>query len=178
MAYTELDLRKLKTQALKDVWHSMIGKEAGIKNTTGLKTGEEILAAILKGQDDPGFLEPFLKVRQTTHKAKEPAPVVEMPKGNADSGETKKQPQKRGPKPKANPIVMPKAGKVRTEAIESTELPLEPRTVEKTKVKKFHIGSTLVFIDLETNTVYEAIGNTPGSPCGRWDPISRQVCPE
>lgn len=170
MAYTELDLRKLKTQALKDVWHSMIGKEAGIKNTTGLKTGEEILAAILKGQEDPQFLEPFQKIRQITHKAPETASVVEM------SGETNKQ--KRGPKPKANPIVMPKPGKVRLEAVESTDLPLYTSDVEKRKVKKFHIGSTVVYIDTEANIVYEAIGNTPGCPCGTWDPVARQISPE
>jgi hypothetical protein len=169
MAYTELDLRKLKGQALKDVWHLMIGKEAGIKNTTGLKNSEEILAAILKGQEDPAFLEPFQKVRTITHKAKEPASVVEMPV------ETTKQ--KRGPKPKANPIVIPKPTKVRTEAVESSNLPLYTSDVQKTKVKKFHIGSTVVYIDTESNIVYEAIGNTPGAPCGTWDPEARKILP-
>ena len=190
MAYTELDLRKLKGQILKDVWHSMIGKEAGIKNTTGLKNSEEILAAILKGQDDPLFLEPFKKVRQLPYKGKEADPVVEMPNHlePKDSGETKtqtqtqtqqqthakKEPQKRGPKLKPSKVHV--HVHVPSQAIESTDLPLQTRDVEKKKVKRFHIGSTLVFIELETNTVYEAIGNTPGSPCGLWNPETRQIC--
>ena len=48
--YTELDLRKMKGQALKDIWHELIGKPPGLKNTTGLKNSEEILQAILKLQ--------------------------------------------------------------------------------------------------------------------------------
>lgn len=185
MAYTELDLRKLKGQILKDVWHSMIGKEPGIKNTTGLKNSEEILDAILKGQEDPSFLEPFKKVRQLPYKGKEADPVVEMPNHlePTDSGEietqtqtqTKKQPQKRGPKPKASKVHVHVHVHVPSQAIESTHLPLQTSDVEKRKVKRFHIGSTLVFIDLESRTVYEAIGNTPGSPCGTWNPETRQV---
>ncbi len=158
--YTELDLRKLKGQELKDVWHKMIGKEAGIKNTTGMKTTEDILQAILKGQSDPSFLTPFQKVRQaseSSHKAKVESPVGKpMPK----SGESKR----RGGEPKVVP-----------QAFESMTPPLKAECIEKRMVKKLHLGSDLVFLDPLTNIVYEAIANTPGVRCGTWDPELREI---
>ena len=57
--YTSEMLRQMKGQAVKDIWHSLIGKPAGIKNTTGLRNSEEIIQAILKGQQDPAFLQTF-----------------------------------------------------------------------------------------------------------------------
>lgn len=154
--YSELDLRKIKGQALKDIWHAMIGKEAGLKNTTGMKTTDDIIAAILKGQEDPQFLEPFQKgrvSREPTHKAKLETPLVQMP---PKSGELKKK------------AVVP-------QAFEEMTPPIKAEGIEKCKVKKLHIGSDLVFLDPATNVVYEAIANTPGARCGLWNPETKEL---
>ena len=52
-SYTYEMLKQMKGQAVKDVWHAMIGKPAGLKNTTGLKNTEEIIQAILNRQANP-----------------------------------------------------------------------------------------------------------------------------
>jgi hypothetical protein len=167
--YTELEIRKLKGQALKDVWHEMIGKPPGLRNVTGLNSIEEIVQAILQGQADPVYLSRFTK-RQ--HKQKEEESVVEMPP---------KERKKPGPKPKVkvntNPIVLPVAspGTLRIQAVESMDAPQKNIEVEKILLRKLHIGSETYFLDKASNTVYVMEANHPGSICGTWNPVTRTL---
>ena len=172
-SYTELELRKLKGQALKDVWHTMIGKETGIKNTTGFKNTEEILQAILKGQQDPTFLQSYLV--KSRHKAAEQVSVVEeMPKPEIPTGEKKK----RGPKPKSNPnpIVIPQTPKTLViQAVESKEAPIQVVNVERMRLRKLHIDNTIVFLDVDQQKVYEMVNNRPGNCVGTWNAETRRI---
>jgi hypothetical protein len=172
--YTELELRKLKGQALKDVWHLMIGKEAGIKNTTGLPNGEAILQAILKGQANPDFLEPY-KVKRTRHKAEEKPEVEEMPKPQ----ETKEV-KKRGPKPKPkvnpNPICLPPTS-VEAQAVESSETPLQVSNVVKYSIYTLIVGEQEYFVDRESKKIFEKINRYPGKLLGVWNAQTKQILP-
>lgn len=166
-SYTELDLRKMKGQALKDVWHSMIGKTAGLKNTTGLKNSEEIVQAILQGQANAEFLEPY-KLREGKHKAIEPENVEPMPP---------KEKKKPGPKPKSNPVVQP-LGPTRTMAVESMETPISGVFVERVKLHKLHVNEAQYFLDAESKKVFAVEGGgKPGQCIGVWNPITRVVSP-
>jgi hypothetical protein len=165
--YTELDLRKLRGQALKDVWHKMIGKPPGLHNTTGLHNSEEILQAILQGQKDPEYLNRFTK----QHKQKDVDSVVEMP-----PQEKKKPGPKPKPKPDQNPIVIPlPSTALRILAVESMEEPQKKMEVERIKLTRLHIGSESYFLDRASNTVYAMENNKPGSIYGSWDPVARTV---
>ena len=161
--YSELDLRKMKTQALKDVWHALIGKPPGLKNTTGLRTSEEILQAILKAQADPTF-----------RPAKEPdrAVVESMPP---------KEKKKPGPKPKPPsvdpvPVVsMTPQTPAAVQAVESTELPLAQVEVKRIRLKKLMLGQTQYYLEEETFRVYEIQGRTPGDCIGTWNPTTQEL---
>jgi hypothetical protein len=165
-SYTELDLRKMKGQALKDVWHSMIGKPVGLKNTTGLKNSEEIVQAILQGQANTEFLEPY-KVREGKHKAVEPEHVEPMPP---------KEKKKPGPKPKSSVQAVQPTVPVRAVAVESMETPLSGVFVERIKLRKLHVNEQQYYLDAESKKVFavEASGK-PGSCVGMWNPITRAV---
>lgn len=172
--YTELDLRKLRGQALKDVWHDMIGKPPGLHNTTGLHNTEDIVQAILQGQKNPEYLNRFAK-RQ--HKQKEVESVVEMPPQELPPKERKKPGPKPKPKPDQNPIVMPTLplATLRIQAVESMDEPQKKIEVERIKLNKLHIGSEVYFLDRASNTVYTMENTRPGSICGTWDPSSRTL---
>jgi hypothetical protein len=172
--YTELDLRKLKGQALKDVWHAMIGKEAGIKNTTGLNNSEEILQAILKGQADPTFLEPY-KVKRVRHKAEGETPVVEMP-NPVEPTEKKKRGPKPKPKPLANPIGMPSAP-VETQAVESMETPLQVSDIYRYELYTLHFEDREYFVDKQTKKLFEKVNGYPGKLVGLWNAQTKQINP-
>jgi hypothetical protein len=167
--YTELEIRKLKGQALKDVWHEMIGKPAGLRNVTGLNSIEEIVQAILQGQKDPDYL---LRFSRRQHKQKEEESVVEMPP---------KEKKKPGPKPKPkvnpNPIIVPLVPQtpLRIQAVESMQAPQKKIEVERVVLRKLYIGSEIYFLDKVSNTVYTAETNHPGSICGKWNPITRTL---
>jgi hypothetical protein len=158
----------------------MIGKEAGIKNTTGLPNGEAILQAILKGQADPTFLEPY-KVRRATHKAEDATPTKEMPKTEekTKSVETKEQ-KKRGPKPKPkanpNPIVIPSAP-VATLAVETMQSPLQVSDVNQYSVHTFNVQGTEYFVDKVTKKLFEKVNGYPGKLVGIWNAESKQIQP-
>lgn len=163
--YTELELRKLKGQALKDVWHAMIGKEAGLKNTTGLKNSEEILQAILLGQVNTDYLSHFTgrqPHKQVERTVEEEAPV-EMP------------PKK--PKVKANPILVPHQRlPVKMMAVESMERVDTNIEVHRISLKKLHIGEHSYFVDKATQTVYSIDNNRPGAILGKWNPETKSIC--
>lgn len=165
--YTELELRKLKGQALKDVWHAMIGKEAGVKNTTGLKNSEEILQAILKGQANPEFLEPF-KVKRQIHKAEETPKVEEMP-------EEKK---KRGPKPKPKVVVPPPPQTISPQAVESKEKPCEVSDVIRYSFYTLHFNDHQYYVDRQTKSIFENIQGKPGKVLGIWNSETKQITPQ
>ena len=124
--YSELDLRKLKGQALKDAWHSMIGKPAGLKNTTGLKTSEEIIQAILRKQAEGGKCQ----LEEIA------SPPIEMPP-KAKEKEKKKE-------VKAKHLL----------AIESTEASLEVADVVRICVTKKTIEGVDYYVENQTNKVY------------------------
>jgi len=157
--YTELDLRKMKGQALKDTWHAMIGKPAGLKNTTGLANSEEILQAILKGQEDPEFLKRF--------------------GGRAKPVETKSLPDMppKERKPKQNEIVIPKSSK-KIAAVESTDLPETVLSVVRIRVHRLIINDQPYFLDSSTNKLYAVVDGRPGELCGRWNPETHSMIPE
>ena len=162
--YTELELRKLKGQALKDVWHAMIGKEPGLKNTTGLKNSEEILQAILLGQVNKDYLSQFTGRQPHKHiqRTVEEETSVEMP------------PKK--PKVKANPIVVSQVLPVKTMAVESMDLIEKHIEVHRIALKKLHIGDTSYFVDKATQTVYSIDNNRPGTILGKWNPETKSIC--
>ena len=159
--YSELDLRKMKGQALKDTWHALIGKPPGLKNTTGLRNSEEIVQAILRAQADPNF-----------RPAKEPAraEVDLMPP---------KEKQKPGPKPKPKPAVSspppPPRPPQSIQAVESTELPLTQIGVKRIRLKKLQIGQIQYYVEDETQRVYEIQGRTPGDCIGTWNPTTQTL---
>jgi hypothetical protein len=166
--YSETVLKQMKGQAVKDVWHAMIGKPAGIKNTTGLKNSDEIIQAILEAQQHPEFLQSY-KVKDS--KQIVPREPVEMP---PKSGEKKKP----GPKPKPNPMTVSAPLEKRPtvlQAYESTEAPIRPSEIVRISVKKLHIGDTLYFLDSKTNKVYKEIDGKPGPLCGVWNVETRSI---
>ncbi len=151
-------LTKLKGQAVKDIWHAMLGKGAGIKNTTGLKYTEDIIQAILKAQEDPGFLQSF-KASKTT----DPKPqVVEK--------EEESMPRKKNP----NPIIVPVPKKT-VQAVESDALPQKNVEVRRVVVAKLIVGENEYFKDKETQQVYSMENGRPGQLLGVWDPQTRSI---
>lgn len=157
--YTSEMLHQMKGQAVKDAWHSMIGKPAGIKNTTGLKTTEDIIQAILKGQEDPAFLQGYCVCPRTPKQAVERAVVEPMPpKKNAIS---------------VKPPSKPSASHY--QAIESTEIPLVASEVKRISVRKLHLENASYFLDPSSQQLYTIQDNKPGSPCGVWNPDTRTV---
>ena len=164
--YTEVELRRLKGQAVKDIWHEMIGKPPGVKNTTGLKSGEDVLHAILQAQSDPTFLAKF-RVRTPKPSVYEEVEEREMPP-------PKKKP---GPKPssksKGPPLVVIPVQQ--TKAIESTEAPLPIHDVKRITVHSLLVNDVRYFLDAKTKTVYVSTENRPGEVCGTWDPKSRVI---
>jgi hypothetical protein len=157
--YTELDLRKLKGQALKDTWHAMIGKPPGLKNTTGLANSEEILQAILKGQEDPDFLKRF--------------------GGRAKPVEAKSLPDM-PPKERKKPVPKKTSGVPlkKAMAIESMDLPEIVESVVKIRVHKLVLEDQVYFLDSSTQKVYTVVEGRPGQLCGTWDPETRFITPE
>ena len=166
-SYTYETLNQMKGQAVKDVWHAMIGKPAGIKNTTGLRNTEEIIQAILKGQSDPEFLRSF--------GVRPPKPKEEI----QEEQETEPMPPKKkpGPKPKvSNPIVVPAVQRPKqTLAIESNEVPLVPQDVIRRSFRKFHVGENTYFIESSTHELFSVVENKPGMLVGHWNPEERKV---
>ncbi len=160
-------LKQMKGQAVKDIWHAMIGKPAGIKNTTGLRNSEEIIQAILKGQSDPEFLKSFgVRPPKPKEELREEQEIESMP--------PKKKP---GPKPKlSNPIVLPIVQRPKgIAAVESNAPPLVPQDVIRRSFRKFHIDDTLYFLEASTNQVFSVIDNKPGALVGVWDADERMV---
>lgn len=160
--YTYEALKQMRGQAVKDIWHSMIGKPAGIKNTTGLKNGEEIMKAILEAQQNPEFLKQF--------QVRGPKQTVGIePKEMPPKASEKKKP---GPKPKIQVApVNPKP----LQAYESTEIPIQPQEVKKIVVRKLFVNDTLYFLDSKTNKVYCSVDGRPGTECGLWNRESRTI---
>ena len=174
MSHTQTTLKQMKGQAVKDIWHAMIGKAAGIKNTTGLKNGDEIIEAILEGQRDPEFLQKFM-----TRAPKQPVEVEqkEMP---PKPGKTEAEPKKRGPKPKPKPVLAPpvtvRSGQL--QAYESPDIPIQPSEITRISVKELYVGNTLYFLETKTNKLYRANDGRPGGHCGTWDPETREIYEE
>ena len=159
----------MKGQAVKDIWHAMIGKPAGIKNTTGLRNSEEIIQAILKGQADPEFLKTF--------GVRPPKPKEEVrEEEETESMAPKKKP---GPKPKlANSIVIPTPLKPKSIlAVESNTLPLVPQEVIRRTLRKLHVGEMSYFLEGSTNQLFSVVDNKPGPTVGTWDARGRAVIP-
>ncbi len=168
--YSYEALTQLKGQAVKDLWHSMIGKPPGLKNTTGLRNNEEILQAILKGQEDPGFCAGFGGQGRPTRAPKQ---MTEVSPDMKDSKPIEKK--KPGPKPKVKPIVPPLVSPVRIGAIESTEIPLVPSDVQKIHLRKLHIGDASYFVEPKTKQLYAVVDGKPGPLCGTWQTETRTV---
>ncbi len=168
-SYTYTSLKQMKGQAVKDIWHAMIGKPAGIKNTTGLRNSEEIIQAILKGQSDPEFLKTF--------GVRAPKPKEEI----EEEQETEPMPPKKkpGPKPKlSNPIVVPVFQRPReTVAVESNEVPLVPQEVIRRSFRKFHVDDALYFREASTNQLFSVVDNKPGVLVGTWEAGERTILP-
>ena len=174
--YTESSLKQMKGQAVKDIWHGMIGKPAGIKNTTGLKNGDEIIRAILEGQQNPEFLRKFLMRAPKQTLAVEEKEMPPKP-GKTETTVEKKKP---GPKPKASntlvtPVVPKKVSQL--QAYESTDIPVKPSEITRISVKKLFVGDTMYFLDSKTNNLYENAENKPGTLCGRWCAETRSIHP-
>jgi hypothetical protein len=152
--YSELDLRRLKGQALKDVWHSMIGKPAGLKNTTGLKNSEEIIQAILEKQSEEIVSSP-----------------VEMPPKPKEVKPKETKPKEVKPKE-----VKPKEGrskeKIKVLAIESAEAPLEIVDVVRIAVVKRVVEGVEYYIEKDTNKVFSV---KDGQLQGIWDSESNTI---
>ena len=164
--HTYESLKQMKGQAVKDIWHAMIGKPAGIKNTTGLKNGEEIMNAILEAQKNPEFLKQF-----QMRGPKQPVGIEakEMPP---------KEKKKPGPKPKVvgapsvTPVPIVSRG---IQAYESAEIPLKAHEVNRIVVRKLFVNDTLYFLETKTNKVYSVVDGRPGAQCGSWNPQTRHV---
>ena len=171
MSYTQATLKQMKGQAVKDIWHTMIGKAAGIKNTTGLKNGDEIIEAILEGQRQPEFLHKFT--------VRPPKQLVEVEQKEMPPKPGKKEDvvmKKKGPKPKPKPVGIPPPVTVRpSQAYESADIPIQPSDITRISVKKLYVGDTLYFLESKTNKLYQSIDGRPGSSCGTWNPETREV---
>jgi hypothetical protein len=164
--YTEDTLKQMKGQAVKDIWHAMIGKPKGIKNTTGLKNADEIIQAILEGQRNPEFLEGYKGSKQISSRK-----PVEMP---AKTGEKKKP----GPKPKEKSVTVatqPEQKQFHLQAYESLENPIRPSEIQRISVKKLFVNDTMYFLDSKTNTLYNVVDGKPGLPCAKWNPHEKRV---
>ncbi len=167
-SYTYDSLQKMKGQAVKDIWHAMIGKPAGIKNTTGLRNSEEIIQAILKGQEEPEFLQTFgLRSPKPKEEVREEQEKEDMPP---------KEKKKPGPKPKptnatVTPVVRPKG----IVAVESNEIPIVPQEVIRRSLRKLHVGDASYFLDASTNELFALVENKPGGIVGLWDPEERML---
>jgi hypothetical protein len=166
--YSYEQLKQMRGQAVKDVWHSMIGKPAGIKNTTGLKNGDEIIQAILKAQQNPESLTKFIGRPPKQVEQEEPKEMPPKP--------DKKKP---GPKPKVKaapaprPIPVQRAGHL--VAYESVGIPIVPLETKRICVKKLFVDDTMYFLDSKTNTLYTSVDGRPGSIRGLWDPQARHI---
>jgi len=162
--YSYEQLKQMRGQAVKDVWHSMIGKPAGIKNTTGLKNSEEIIQAILEAQKNPESLKavpvrPPKQVEQEQPKEMPPKPDKKKP----------------GPKPKPKATVVPVQRTGPFVAYESVGIPIVPVETKRICVKKLFVDDTMYFLESKTNTLYASIDGRPGSICGQWDPQTRHI---
>lgn len=147
--HTELELRRMKGQAIKDIWHAMIGKGPGIKNTTGLKTTDDVIHAILKYQEDPDCLK---------YKEMVPSDIDPMP-----------------PKKKPGVSKEKQEGGVKVEALESTELPILVSEVIRSSVHTLYIKGVKYFLDSKQKIVYTSLDNRPGEVYGSWDPETRTI---
>jgi hypothetical protein len=164
--YSYEQLKQMRGQAVKDVWHAMIGKPAGIKNTTGLKNGEEIIQAILEAQKNPESLK-TVPVRPPKQVEQEQEQPKEMP--------PKSDKKKPGPKPKVSAAPQPVQRTGPFVAYESVGIPIVPVETKRICVKKLFVDDTLYFLESKTNTLYASIDGRPGSICGLWDPQTRHV---
>jgi hypothetical protein len=186
--YSYETLTQMKGQAVKDLWHSMIGKPPGLKNTTGLRNTEEILQAILKAQEDPTFSAKFKgqgiegQARPTrafegqARPTRAPKQMLEVPPDMKDPKPTEKK--KPGPKPKGKPLVIPPVvSPVRIGAIESTEIPIVPSDVQKIHVRKLYLGDASYFLNPKTKQLYAVVDGKPGVLCGIWNAEARTVQP-
>lgn len=151
-------LAKMKGQAVKDIWHSMIGKEQGIRNTTGLKSMNEVIQAILQGQEDPIFLEKFRG---------------RAPKHVSVEKEEETMPGKKNP----NPIVVPSTTKKTVLAVESEEYPMQV-SVQRFVVKKLIVGDREYFKDKDTHEVFAVENGRPGQRLGKWSAETRSITQE
>lgn len=161
--YTEVELRRLKGQAVKDIWHALIGKPPGLKNTTGLKSAEEVLQAILQAQEDPTFLKNVC-VRPPKPLQCEPVKEKEMA--------PKKKP---GPVPKAKPPPAAVVSPLKIRAVETMDPPLSVATVTRIRVHKLSINDTWYYLDPTTQSVYECLENRPGERLGTWTPGTKTL---
>ena len=139
--YTYELLKQMKGQALKDTWHAMIGKPAGLKNTTGLKSTEDIIQAILNTQGNP-------KPQETRS-----IEAVEMP-------------PKKNQRRKVAPVSLPKRD---IHAVESAEIPIRCLEVKRHRVHLLHLGDQQYFVDNDTNQLFTIVEGKPGSSCGHLD---------
>jgi hypothetical protein len=170
--HTYESLSKLRGQAVKDIWHAKIGKPAGIKNTTGLKSIEEIIHAILKAETDESFVQSF-QVRPLKQGFQEPVELEEMPP--KPKPVEKKKP---GPKPKPKPVAVQPQGvtaPVPLQAYETTEIPLKVDEVVRVIVRKLIVGDMEYFLETKTNKVFGSVNGRPGNECGTWNVESREV---
>lgn len=142
-------LVQMKGQAVKDIWHAMIGKEPGIRNTTGLKTMEEVIQAILQAQQDPMF------------KGKAPKQV---------SVEKKEESMPR----RKNTIVTPSTVKKTIQAVESEEYPQKVE-IKRVLLNKLIVGDQEYYKDKETQEVYSIENNRPGQRLGVWNVKTRSI---
>ena len=153
--YTYEMLSKMKGQAIKDIWHAMIGKPPGLRNTTGLKTSEDIIQAILKRQEElcgKPLKQAFLELEEES-----------MP-----------------PKRKGNPIILPApltVSKKSILAVEGWDAPLKKIEVTQKKVRRLFLGSTQYFIEKETNKIYNGESHFPGQLLGLWNSESKTIEP-
>lgn len=151
--YSYETLKQMKGQAVKDIWHGMIGKPAGLKNTTGLKNTEEIIQAILQNQQNP---EGTLPPKQIVEKQVEP--------------------EQMGRKKKTVVVIpTPAAYTGKPLAFESTEIPLVPVEVLRRTVRKLHVGDTCYFLDTKTKEVFSVHDGKPGARLGTWNAEERCV---
>jgi hypothetical protein len=157
--YSELDLRRLKGQALKDVWHGMIGKPAGLKNTTGLKNSEEIIQAILEKQSEEIVSSPV----EMPPKPKEAKPKEAKPKEIKPKEVKPKEVKAKEAKPKEMKKII---------AIESAEAPLEIVDVVRIAVVKRVVEGVEYYIEKETNKVFSV---KDGQQQGTWDSETNSI---
>ncbi len=155
-------LTKLKSQAVKDIWHAMLGKEAGIRNTTGLKNMEEIIQAILKAQENPEFVLTFKQ---------KPVKIETDLKPEVVNKEEEVMPRQKNP----NPIIVPIQTKKAVQAVESNVSPQKNVDVRRVVVAKLIVGNDEYFKDKETQQVYSVENGRPGQLLGVWNPQTRSI---